>query len=191
MAYVNSYWKHFHVGEGRFRDTLDIDGTDQKPGTFAAYWEAPIRMAKAGVLAYSLAKDKIALELADTVISKLTPEMEFNTIIQRSLISDEVEARSCALSTAIDLYEATADAKYLSKAQALADDAISRFLHRGLFLSRMQLYPEGDKSASVRIYDGRSGAGWLALNLIRLQRDVDATSTGTFRKFEVLERIYD
>jgi uncharacterized protein YyaL (SSP411 family) len=117
--------------------------------------------------------------------------MEFNTIIIRSLISDEVEARSCALSAAIDLYELTGDRKYLSKAQALADDAISRFLYRGLFVSKMQIYPEGDKSVRARVYDGRSGAGWLALNLIRLQRDTDATAEGKFTKLDALERIYD
>jgi uncharacterized protein YyaL (SSP411 family) len=148
-------------------------------------------MAKAATLAYALTKDKVALELADTVISHLKPETEFSTIIIRSLISDEVEARSCALSAAIDLYELTGDAKYLAKAHALADDAISRFLYRGLFVSKMQLYPEGDKSVRVKVYDGRSGAGWLALNLIRLQRDTDTTTAGTFVKFDALERIYD
>jgi uncharacterized protein YyaL (SSP411 family) len=191
LAYVQAYWKNFHTGEGRFRDALDINGTDTKPGTFAEYWEAPIRMAKAAALAYSLTKDKVALELADTVISRLTPEMDFKTIIIRSLISDEVEARSCALSATIDLYEITGDAKYLRKARALADDAISRFLYRGLFVSRMQLLPEGDKSVRVKVYDGRSGAGWLALNLIRLQRDADATAAGKFTRFDALERIYD
>jgi hypothetical protein len=55
----------------------------------------------------------------------------------------------------------------------------------------MQVYPEGDKSVRVKVYDGRSGAGWLALNLIRLQRDADATAAGAFRKFEKLERTYD
>jgi hypothetical protein len=73
----------------------------------------------------------------------------------------------------------------------LADDAITRFLYRGLFVSHMQLYPEGDKSVRTRVYDARSGAGWLALNLIRLQRDLDATQEGRFKKFETLERIYD
>jgi uncharacterized protein YyaL (SSP411 family) len=191
VAYIHAYWKSFYVGEGRFRDTLDIDGTDDKPGTYADYWEAPIRMAKAAALAYSLTKDKAALELADTVLSRLTPEMEFNTVIIRSLISDEIEARSCALSAAVDLYEVTGDRKYLTKAQTLADDAISRFLFRGLFVSKMQLYPEGDKSVRTKVYDGRSGAGWLALNLIRLQRDTDATAEGKFVKFDALERIYD
>ena len=191
VAYIQAYWKSFHAGQGRFRDVLDINGTDTKPGTFAEYWEAPIRMAKAAALAYSLTKDKTALELADTVVSHLTPEMDFNAIIIRSLISDEIEARSCALSAAIDLYEVTGEAKYLTKAQVLADDAISRFLYRGLFVSKMQLYPEGDKSVRVKVYDGRSGAGWLALNLIRLQRDMDATVAGKFVKLSTLERIYD
>jgi uncharacterized protein YyaL (SSP411 family) len=191
LAYVRAYWRSFYISDGRFRDNLDIDGTDTKPGTFAEYWESPIRMAKAAALVYSLTKDQIALELADTVVSRLAPETEFGTIIIRSLISDEVEARSCALSAAIDLYETTGDTKYLAKAQALAEDAISRFLYRGLFVSKMQLYPEGDKSVRVKIYDGRSGAGWLALNLIRLQRDTDATAGGKFVKFAPLERIYD
>ena len=55
----------------------------------------------------------------------------------------------------------------------------------------MQLHPEGDKSARTRVYDGRTGAGWLALNLIRLQRDTDATQAGRFRKMDRLEPIYD
>jgi uncharacterized protein YyaL (SSP411 family) len=191
LAYVKAYWKHFHAGEGRFRDQLDVSGKDLKPGQFAEYWEAPIRSAKAAALAYSLTKDPVALELADTVITHLAPETRFTTIIIRSLISDEVEARSCALSTAIDLYEATAETKYLAKARALADDAIARFLYRGLFVSSMQLYPEGDKSVRVRLYDARSGAGWLALNLIRLQRAVDATGAGRFGRLDALDRIYD
>jgi uncharacterized protein YyaL (SSP411 family) len=191
LAYVKAYWKHFHAGGGRFRHTLDIDGTDRKPGEFAQYWEAPIRTAKAAALAYSLTRDGTALELADTVVSRIAPDTTFDTVVIRSLISDEVEARSCILSAALDLYEATANAKYLVKAQALADDSIARFFHRGLIVSSMQVYPEGDKSVRTQVYDGRTGAGWLALNLIRLQRDVDATSAGAFRKFDRLERIYD
>jgi N-acylglucosamine 2-epimerase (GlcNAc 2-epimerase) len=192
VAYVKAYHKHFQAdGDGRFRESVDGGGKDLKPGQYAEYWEAPIRQAKAAVLAYSLTKDSTALELADKVIMRLTPEMGFNTIIIRSLISDEVEARSCALSTAIDLYEVTGERKYLDKALALADDAIRRFLYRGLFVSSMQLHPEGDKSLRVRVYDARSGAGWLASNLIRLQRDLDATQAGRFKKFDKLERIYD
>jgi hypothetical protein len=55
----------------------------------------------------------------------------------------------------------------------------------------MQLKPEGNKELRTRVYDARAGAGWLALNLIRLQRDLDLTSAGKFRKFDKLERIYD
>ena len=110
---------------GKFRESVDGGGKDLKPGQYAEYWEAPIRQAKAAVLAYSLTKDSTALELADRVIMRLTPEMGFNTIIIRSLISDEVEARSCALSTAIDLYEVTGEKKYLDKAMTLADDAVT------------------------------------------------------------------
>jgi len=191
LAYIKAYWKNFHAGGGRFREALNVDGTDQKPGAFAEYWEGPIRHAKAAALVYSLTKDPVALELADTVITRIGPETTFQTIIQRSLISDEIEARSCALSTAIDLYETTGEAKYLAKAEALATDAIARFLYRGLFVSNMQMRPEGDKSLRVRLYDGRSGAGWLALNLIRLQRHTDATGAGKFRKLDKLDRIYD
>jgi hypothetical protein len=192
VAYVKAYQKHFQADEaGRFRESVDGGGKDLKPGQYAEYWEAPIRQAKAAVLAYSLTKDSTTLELADRVIMRLTPEMGFNTIIIRSLVSDEVEARSCALSTAIDLYEVTGEKKYLDKAMTLADDAVRRFLYRGLFVSSMQLYPEGDKSVRARVYDARSGAGWLALNLIRLQRDLDATQAGRFKKFDKLERIYD
>jgi hypothetical protein len=192
LAYVKAYNQHFRTDEpGKFRESVDGEGKDLKPGQPAEYWEAPIRQAKAAVLAYSLTKDSTALQLADTVMAHLTPDMSFKTIIIRSLISDEVEARSCALSTGIDLYEVTGEAKYLDKAKALADDAIARFFYRGLFVSHMQLYPEGDKSVRTRVYDARSGAGWLALNLIRLQRDLDATQEGRFKKFETLERIYD
>jgi hypothetical protein len=129
--------------------------------------------------------------MADTIIDKVTPEMTFTSIIQRSLISDEVEARACALSVAVDLYETTADTKYLKKAQALAADALQRFLYRGLFVSSMQLHPEGDKSVRTRIYDGRTAPGLLALNLIRLQQHSDATAQGTFKKLDRLDRIYD
>jgi uncharacterized protein YyaL (SSP411 family) len=192
LAYLKAYSKYFQLDDkGNFRDQVHPDGTDRKPGAQAEYWEGPIRMAKAAVLAYSLSGDTQALELARLVADRLRPEMTFNTVIQRSLISDEVEARSCILSTALDLYEATANGKYLEKAHLLADDAIRRFLHRGLFVSSMQLQPEGDKTLRTRVYDARSGAGWLALNLIRLQRDTDQTAAGTFRKFDRLERIYD
>ena len=192
LAYVKGYHRHFAADEkGKFRASVDGSGKDLNPGQYAEYWEAPIRQAKAAVLAYSLTKDPAALELADNVIMHLTPEMHFKTIIIRSLISDEVEARSCGLSAALDLYEVTGERKYLDQSLKLADDAIARFLYRGLFVSSMQLSPEGDKSVRTRVYDARSGAGWLALNLIRLQRDLDATQTGRFKKFDALERTYD
>ncbi|HUS06794.1 MAG TPA: hypothetical protein VMZ52_10880 [Bryobacteraceae bacterium] len=191
LAYVHAYQKYFALGNGRFRDTLSPDGTDRQPGQLAEYWEAPIRQAKAATLAYSLTGDPIALELADNVITHLTPAMSFKDGIERSRISAEVEARSCSLGAALDLYEATADIKYLAKARELADDAIKRFLYRGLFVSTLQLQPEGDRSATTRVYDGRSGAGWLALNLLRLQRDQDRTQAGQFRKFAALERTFD
>jgi hypothetical protein len=41
------------------------------------------------------------------------------------------------------------------------------------------------------VYDGRTAAGWLALNLIRLERHNDATGAGHFRKKEKLDLIYD
>ena len=148
-------------------------------------------MAKSAVLAYSLSNDSTMLELADDIACRITPEMTFGTIIQRSLISDEVESRAVAISTLLDLYETTANRKYLAKAQELADDAIRRFLYRGLFVSTMQLYPEGDKTVHTKIYDGRTGAGWLALNLTRLQAHSDATDAGTFHKLERLAGIYD
>ena len=148
-------------------------------------------MAKSAVLAYSLSGDANMLELAGDIASRITPEIKFNTIIQRSLISDEVESRAVALSTLLDGYEVTADRKYLTLAKELADDAIRRFLYRGLFVSSMQLYPEGDKSVRTRVYDGRTAAGWLALNLIRLQRHNKAIETGRFRKKDKLDLIYD
>lgn len=191
VAYLKAYQKYFSLGDGRFRAQVGQDGVDRKPGVVAEYWEGPLRMAKSAVLAYSLSGDKALLELADSIVEKVTPEMTFPTILMRSLISDEIEARACALSTCVDLYEATADTKYLKKAQALGDDAVRRFLYRGLFVSSMQLYPEGDKSVRTKIYDGRVAPGLLALNLIRLQSHSDATARGTFRKLDKLDRIHD
>jgi uncharacterized protein YyaL (SSP411 family) len=192
LAYIHAYNKSFTIDRnGRFRDVLSPDGTDREPGQIAELWEAPIRQAKAAALAYSLTGDSVALELADNVIAHVAPEMTFKQGIERSLISAEVEARSCSMSAALDLYEVTADRKYLAKARELADDAIRRFLYRGLFVSTMQLDPEGDRTRTTRVYDGRSSAGWLALNLLRLQRDLDVTEEGRFRKFQSLERIYD
>jgi uncharacterized protein YyaL (SSP411 family) len=191
VAYLKAYKKYFSAGEGKFRAQVGPDGVDRKPGAFAEYWEGPLRMAKSAVLAYSLSGDKELLELADTIIDKVTPEMTFTSILMRSLISDEIEARACALSTAVDLYEATADTKYLKKAQTLGDDSLRRFLYRGLFVSSMQLYPEGDKTVRTKIYDGRVAPGLLALNLIRLQQHSDSTARGTFKKLDRLDRIYD
>lgn len=191
LAYLEAYEKYFLVKGKGFRDQVQPDGTDQKPGVFAALWQGPMRMAKAAVLAYSLSQEKQPLELAQAVVDQISPDMETDTVVERSLVSDEIEFRSCALSTTIDLYEVTADRKYLEKAQALAEDAIGRFLYRGLFVSTLQLDPEGDKSARTRVYDARSGAGWFTLNLIRLQRDSNLTQVGRFAKYDRLERIYD
>jgi uncharacterized protein YyaL (SSP411 family) len=192
IAYLDAYRKYFSLADsGKFREVVATDGTDIKPGQVAEYWEGPIRMAKAAVLAYSMTGHRPALELAALVVNNLTPEVTFKSVIIRSLISDEIESRNCGLSTALDLYEVTGNAQYLKKAQSLAEDAIKKFQYRGLYVSSMQLYPEGDKTVRTKVYDGRSGAGWLALNLIRLQRDTNATDSGTFRKLEKLERIYD
>jgi uncharacterized protein YyaL (SSP411 family) len=191
VAYLKGYKKYFSAGEGRFRAQVGQDGVDRKPGAYAEYWEGPLRMAKSAALAYSLTGDNELLELADTIVGQVTPETRFSTILLRSLISDELEARACALSAAIDLYEATANTTYLKKAEELAGDSIKRFLYRGLFVSNMQLYPEGDKSARTRIYDARVAPGLLALNLIRLQQHADATARGTFKKLDRLDRIYD
>jgi uncharacterized protein YyaL (SSP411 family) len=191
VAYLHAYDKYFKVAPGRYREEVATDGTNRKPGKLAEYWEGPIRMAKAAVLAYSITRDASLLEMADGIIHNVTPEMTVGSVVQRSLISDELEARSCALSAAIDLYEVTGDRKYLDKAQALAGDALKKFLYRGLFVSSMQLSPEGDKSARTKVYDGRTGAGWFALNLIRLQRVSDAAQAGRFRKVSRLEAVYD
>ena len=40
-----------------------------------------------------------------------------------------------------------------------------KFLYRGLFVSSMQLHPEGDKSVRTRVYDGRTGA-FLGVHLL-------------------------
>lgn len=192
VAYLEAYRKYFSISDsGKFRAVVATDGTDAKPGQIAEYWEGPIRMAKAAVLAYSLTGNRSALELATLIVDNLTPEMAFKTVIIRSLISDEIETRNCSLSAALDLYEVTGDQQHLKKAQLLADDAIKKFQYRGLYVSSMQLYPEGDKTVRTKVYDGRSGAGWLALNLVRLQRDTNATESGSFRKVDKLERIYD
>ena len=192
VAYLEAYRKYFSLGDtGKFRAVVAPDGTDTKPGQIADYWEGPIRMAKAAVLAYSLTGNRSALELATLIVDNLTPEMAFKTVIIRSLISDEVETRNCCIGTALDLYEVTGNQQHLKKAQLLADDAIKKFQYRGLYVSSMQLYPEGDKTVRTKVYDGRSGAGWFALNLVRLQRDTNATESGIFSKFDKLERIYD
>ncbi|MDO8683468.1 MAG: AGE family epimerase/isomerase [Armatimonadota bacterium] len=191
-AYLTAFKKYCCADdEGNFRARVGTDGTDLKPGEFEEYWEGPIRIAKSAALAYSLTRDPAMLDLADLIITNLTPEMTFDSTIERCQVSDAIEARSTGLSAAIDLYELTGEAKYLAKARALADDAISRFMYNGLLVSTMKVYPEGDTSVRARVYDARSGAGWLALNLIRLQRDLDATEAGTFQKFDQLERIYD
>ena len=192
-AYLKAYWKYFRADdEGGFRAVVNCDGTDAKPGELDDDWEGPIRCAKAAALAYSLTGDPDMLALADMVVTRVTPEMEFDSVVERSLVSDAIEARSTILSTALDLYEITADPKYLAKARSLADDAIKRFMRNGLLVSGLSF----DLQARPRIpqtyvYDARAGSGWLALNLIRLQRDLDATEAGTFGKFEELERIYD
>jgi uncharacterized protein YyaL (SSP411 family) len=192
VAYLRAYQKYFSTAEhGVYREEVATDGTDRKPGQVSPIWEAPLRIAKAAVLAHSITHDTGLLQIADGIMDRVTPEMAVSSVVQRSLISDEVEARSCALSTAIDLYELTGDRKYLDKARALADHTLRKFLYRGLFVSSMQLHPEGDKTVRTRVYDGRTGAGWLALNLIRLQRNSDLTDSGRFRKMPRLERVYD
>jgi uncharacterized protein YyaL (SSP411 family) len=191
-TYLKSAKQYFVADDkGNFRALVSCDGADLMPGVLADYWEGPIRAAKAGALAYSLTGDNEMLDLADMVVTNLTPEMEWDSTVERCLVSDAIEARSAALSTVIDLYELTTDKKYLNKAVALADDAIAKFMYNGLLVSSMRLYPEGDKSVCGKVYDARTGAGWLALNLMRLQRDLDATNTGTFKRFEKLEKIYD
>ena len=191
-AYLRAYDKYFKTSErGRYREEVATDGTDRKPGQVAPLWEAPIRIAKAAALAHSITGDADLLEIADGVLERVTPDLTVSSVVQRSLVSDELEARCCAMSTAVDLYEITGDRKYLAKAESLGGATLSKFLYRGLFVSSMQLSPEGDKSARVRVYDGRTGAGWFALNLIRLQRHTDATQAGRFRKLGKLEAIYD
>jgi uncharacterized protein YyaL (SSP411 family) len=191
-AYLRGYQKYFKADDqGHYRASVGPDGVDRKPGQFSQYWEGPLRMAKAAALAYSLSRDPMLLELSDDIVMHVMPEMKFDTVIQRSLVSDEVEARGVAISTLLDLYEITADRKYLAKAKELADDAIRRYLYRGLFVSTMQLYPEGDKSVHIKVYDGRTAAGLLAQNFIRLQRHSDDTDAGRFHKADKLDRTYD
>ena len=80
VAYIEGYAKHFATGKkGEFRDEVSVDGTDRKPGQVASYWESPLRVAKAAALAYSITGKSNLLELADTVITTLTPE----TVLQQ------------------------------------------------------------------------------------------------------------
>lgn len=191
-AYLKAYSRYFRVGENLFRAEVNCDGTDARPGEFAEYWEGPIRCAKAAALAYSLTRDPEMFELADVVVRAVTPEMEFDSVVERSLVSDAIEARSAILSTTLDLYELTGDKDYLAKAQAFADDAIVRFFRNGLFVSGLSFDLHArPRKPETYVYDARAGAGWLALNFLRLQRDLDATRAGTFTKFDQLERIYD
>ncbi len=193
LAYLNGIYEYHRADDkGGFRASVACDGTDLKPGELEEYWEGPIRTAKAAALAYALTREPRMLELADSVVSNTTPEMEFpGSVVERCLISDAIEARSCILSTAIDLFELTADAEYLDRARALAEDAIARFLYRGLFASDMGFDLKRKPGPTVKIYDGRAGAGWLALNLIRLQQRVDEVDAGKFQKRDQLDRIYD
>src|SRR5690349_9819738 len=107
-AYLRAYDKYFKTSErGRYREEVATDGTDRKPGQVAPLWEAPIRIAKAAALAHSITGDPDLLEIADGVLERVTPDLTVSSVVQRSLVSDELEARCCALSTAIDLYEIT------------------------------------------------------------------------------------
>jgi uncharacterized protein YyaL (SSP411 family) len=191
LAYLEAYEKYFVVEGKGFRNHVQPNGADQKLGEYAPLWPGPTRIAKAAALAHSLSGEQQPLDLAQSIVDRIHPDIRTDTVVERSLVSDEIEFRSCALSAAIDLYEITADRKYLEKAEALAEDAIRRFLYRGLFISSLQLDPEGDKSAQTQVYDARTGAGWLALNLIRLQRDRNRTMSDQFVRFDRLERIYD
>jgi len=101
------------------------------------------------------------LDLADRIMGNLTPELEWDTTVERCLVSDAIEARSTSLSASIDLYELTGDRKHLEKTLDLADDAISRLMYNGLFVAPVKLQPEGDTSARGKVYDARPGpAGW-------------------------------
>jgi hypothetical protein len=57
VAYLKAYKKYFSAGDGRYRAQVGPDGVDRKPGEFEEYWEGPLRIAKAAVLAYSLTGD--------------------------------------------------------------------------------------------------------------------------------------
>jgi hypothetical protein len=191
-AYLTAYDKYCRADDqGNFRACVHTNGDDLNPGQFDELWEGPMRIAKAAALAYSLTRDNAMLDLADVVVNNLTLEAISGGEIERSLISDAIEACATGLSTAIDLYELTAEPVYLAKARELADGAISKFMYKGLLVSEMKLFPEGDTTARKLVYDARSGAGWLAFNLMRLQRDLDSTQSGAFSKFDSLERIYD
>jgi len=151
----------------------------------------PIIWAKACALAYSLARDESFLKSAESIIAGTTPEQLHGGEIERSLISNDVENLNNGLSASLDLYELTAEARYLSKAREFADDAIGNFIYKGLFIGNMRTQMDSQEGPRIKIYDARGGAGWLALNLIRLQRHANATAAGKFGKTDTLDRIYD
>ncbi|MDO8587092.1 MAG: AGE family epimerase/isomerase [Armatimonadota bacterium] len=146
------------------------------------------RWAKTAAVAYSLSGDDSFLKTADNIISAIKPEQLHGGEIERSLITSDTEELGDALSAALDLYELTADAKYLAKAREFADDAIGNFLYKGLFVGHMRFNMDNQEGPRVKIYDARGGAGYLALNLIRLQRHANATEAGKFKKTASLDR---
>ena len=146
--------------------------------------------AKVAALAYTFSGDDTLLKTAENIIMNVTPESQHGGEIERSCISADVEQLGDGVCASLDLYEVTADPKYLAKAREFADDAIKSFLYKGLFVGEMHFNLDNDEGPRVKIYDARGGAGWLALDLIRLQRHVDATKAGKFKKRTSLDRIY-
>jgi len=154
--------------KGVYKEEVSTDGTDRKPGKLAPVWEAPIRIAKAAALAHSITRDADFWRWRDGIMARVTQEMTVASVVQRSLVSDELEARSCAVSAAIDLYELTADRKHRQSAIAgerhVAEVPLSR--------SFRQQHAASSGSRQERAHpgfttDARARAGW-ALNLIRL-----------------------
>ena len=87
VAYLRAYEKYFKTSErGRVSRRSGDRRHDRKPGQVGAIWEAPIRIAKAAALAYSITGDAGLLEMADGVHERVTPDLTVSSVVQRSLI---------------------------------------------------------------------------------------------------------
>ena len=194
VAYIKGYRKyHLSESENHIKHQINLDGT-QNPNAKQpkAYGIGVTYAAKAAALAYSLSGDQDALDLADFLVCAMSSGPIASGFIERSQVSDDVEMHGRLISTALDMYEITGDRKYLDYAKQWADKIIEMSLHQGLFVSNVRFHTnKGIYISTGKVYDARTGAGWLALNLIRLQQLLDSTAAGKFKKADALDKIYD